>query len=85
MAHPLSDTLLSFEHAPGQRGKFYSFQVRGEALEVARGQRGIRMAFRIKADAPEEKLEEIVRLGPTFSPVFDTVTRHVTVEVSLKK
>jgi uncharacterized OsmC-like protein len=52
---------------------------------VPRGYRGIRMAFRIKADAPDEMLEEIVRLGPTFSPVFDTVTRPVSVEVSLRK
>lgn len=52
---------------------------------VPRGYRNIRMAFRIKADAPEEQLEEIVRLGPTFSPVFDTVARPVTVAVSLKK
>jgi uncharacterized OsmC-like protein len=52
---------------------------------VPRGYKSIRMKFKIKADAPEEKLEEIVRLGPTFSPVFDTVTRAVNVEVGLDK
>jgi uncharacterized OsmC-like protein len=52
---------------------------------VPRGYKNIRMKFKIKADAPEEKLEEIVRLGPTFSPVFDTVTRAVNVEVGLDK
>jgi uncharacterized OsmC-like protein len=52
---------------------------------VPRGYKNIRMKFKIKADAPDEKLEEIVRLGPTFSPVFDTVTRAVNVEVELDK
>jgi uncharacterized OsmC-like protein len=52
---------------------------------VPRGYKNIRMKFKIKADAPDEKLEEIVMLGPTFSPVFDTVTRAVNVEVGLDK
>lgn len=52
---------------------------------VPRGYKNIRMTFKIKADAPDEKLEEIVRLGPSFSPVFDTVTRAVNVEVGLDK
>lgn len=30
-------------------------------------------------------LEELVKLGPTYSPVFDTVTRAVNVEVRLDK
>jgi uncharacterized OsmC-like protein len=53
--------------------------------KVPCGYKNIRMKFKIKADAPEEMLEEIVRLGPTFSPVFDTVTRAVNVEVGLDR
>jgi len=30
-------------------------------------------------------LEEIVALGPTYSPVFDTLTRAVPVKVQLDK
>jgi uncharacterized OsmC-like protein len=52
---------------------------------VPRGYRQIRMRLRIKADVPDERLEELVRLGPTYSPVFDTVTRAVIVEVGLER
>jgi uncharacterized OsmC-like protein len=52
---------------------------------VPRGFQNIRMKFKIKADVPDEQLEELCRLGPTFSPVFDTVTRAVNVEVGLDR
>jgi len=53
--------------------------------DVPRGYKEIRMYVNIDADAPDEKLEEIVRLGPTYSPVFDTITRAVPVTVQLEK
>jgi uncharacterized OsmC-like protein len=53
--------------------------------DVPRGYKEIRMYVNIDADAPPEKLEEIVRLGPTYSPVFDTITRAVPVYVQLDK
>ena len=52
---------------------------------VHNGFENIRMTFKIKADVPDEELEELCRLGPTYSPVFDTVTRAVNVEVALEK
>jgi uncharacterized OsmC-like protein len=45
----------------------------------------IRMYFKIDADVPDEKLQELVQLGPTYSPVFDTLTRAVPVSVQLEK
>ena len=51
--------------------------------DVPRGYQEIRMVVDIDADAPEEQLEEIVQLGPTYSPVFDTFTRAVPVSVTL--
>lgn len=51
--------------------------------DVPRGYKEIRMYVKIDADAPPEKLEEIVNLGPTYSPVFDTITRAVPVSVKL--
>jgi uncharacterized OsmC-like protein len=51
--------------------------------DVPRGYKEIRMFVKIDADAPPEKLEEIVNLGPTYSPVFDTITRAVPVSVKL--
>jgi len=52
---------------------------------IPRGYQTIRISFKIRADAPDDQLEEIVKLGPTYSPVFDTVTRAVNVEVGLDK
>jgi len=52
--------------------------------DVPRGYKEIRMYVKIHADAPPEKLEEIVRLGPTYSPVYDTITRAVPVKVQLE-
>lgn len=53
--------------------------------DVPRGYQEIRMVVDIDADAPPEKLEEIVQLGPTYSPVYDTITRAVPVSVTLAK
>ncbi len=52
---------------------------------VRKGYQNIQIKFRIKADVPDEQLEELVHLGPTYSPVFDSITRGVNVEVSLDK
>jgi uncharacterized OsmC-like protein len=57
----------------------------GLSDDVHRGYEQIRMYFKIDADAPAEKLEEIVKLGPTYSPVYDTITRAVPVIVKLEK
>lgn len=53
--------------------------------DVPRGYTEIRMIVDIDADASPEELEEIVKLGPTYSPVYDTITRPVPVKVQLKK
>lgn len=52
---------------------------------VPRGYKNIRIRFKIKADVPDEELEELLKLGPAFSPVFDTVTRAVNVDVGLDR
>jgi uncharacterized OsmC-like protein len=53
--------------------------------DVRRGYEQIRMYFKIDADVPEEELEELVKLGPTFSPVYDSITNGVPVTVQLDK
>ena len=35
------------------------------------------------ADVTREELEEVVKLGPTYSPVFDVVSRSVPIKVEL--
>lgn len=57
----------------------------GISEDVPRGYKEIRMFVNIDADAPLEKLEEIVNLGPTYSPVYDTITRAVPVKVQLDR
>ena len=52
---------------------------------VRRGYKNIKIKFRIKADVPDEQLEELCRLGPTYSPVFDSVSRGVNIEVGLDR
>lgn len=53
--------------------------------DVPKGFKEIRMFVNIDADASEEELQDIVKLGPTYSPVYDTVTRPVPVVVQLAK
>ncbi|MHC4469476.1 MAG: OsmC family protein [Planctomycetota bacterium] len=51
--------------------------------DVRKGYQEIRMTFDIDADATPEELDEILKLGPTFSPVYDSVTKGVPVQVRL--
>ncbi len=50
---------------------------------VRNGYENINVIFKIKADAPEEKLQELVELAQKRSPVFDIVTNKVPVSVQL--
>ena len=52
---------------------------------VRNGYQGIRVNFKIKADVPDEQLQEIVRLGPGHSPVFDSLTNGVPVSVTAER
>lgn len=57
----------------------------GMSDQVRNGYEGVRITFKIKADVPDEQLEEIVKLGPTYSPVYDIFTNKVPVTVRLEK
>lgn len=52
---------------------------------VRKGYQGIRVNFKIKADVPDEQLQEIVELGTGHSPVFDSLTKGVPVSVSAER
>jgi uncharacterized OsmC-like protein len=43
------------------------------------------MNFKIKADVPDDQLQELCMLGPQYSPVFDSVTKGVPVKVSAER
>ena len=53
--------------------------------KVRKGYEGIRVNFKIKADVPDEQLTEVLKLGTTFSPVFDSLTNGVPVSVSAER
>ncbi len=50
---------------------------------VRNGYENIEISFRVKGDAPEEKLRELVELAQMRSPVFDIVTNKVPVTVKM--
>ena len=52
---------------------------------VRKGYQGIRVTFKIKADVPDEQLQEIVQLGPGHSPVFDSLRNGVPVSVKAER
>ncbi len=49
---------------------------------IRNGFQNIDMKFRIKAEGSEEEVRDLCRLGPKFSPVFDSVTKGVPVAVA---
>lgn len=48
---------------------------------VRNGYKNIRVSFKVKGDAPDETLRELVELAQKRSPVFDIVTNGVAVSV----
>ena len=51
--------------------------------EVRNGYQKIRVDFKVKGDAPEEKLEQIVRQSQARSAVFDIITNQAPVEITV--
>ena len=49
---------------------------------VRNGYNDIQMKLKIKADVSDEQIQELCQLGPTFSPVFDSLTNGVAVAVT---
>ena len=53
--------------------------------KVRNGFQGIRVNVKIKADVPDEQLQEIGQLGPRYSPVFDSLANGVPVSVTAER
>jgi uncharacterized OsmC-like protein len=53
--------------------------------DVRNGYQNIRMMYKIKADVSDEELNDLVNLGPTFSPTFDSVSRGVPITVTAER
>ena len=52
---------------------------------IRNGFQGIRVNFKIKADVPDEQLQQIGQLAPGRSPVFDSLTNGVPVSVTIER
>ena len=52
---------------------------------VRKGYQGIQVNFKISADVPDDRLQEVVQLGTSNSPVFDSLTNGVPVSVSAER
>ena len=52
---------------------------------VRKGYQAIRVNFKISADVPDERLQEIVKLGTGHSPVFDSLTNGVPISVTAER
>ena len=52
---------------------------------VRNGYEGINVTFKIKSDASEEKLRELVDLAQKRSPVFDIISHPTPVQVSMER
>lgn len=52
---------------------------------VRKGYQGIRVNFKISANVPDHELQEVVRLGTRYSPVFDSLTNGVPVSVTAER
>ena len=55
----------------------------GLSEKIRNGYEHIDVTFKIKADAPQEKLEELVELAQKRSPVFDMISHPTPVHVHL--
>lgn len=56
----------------------------GMSEKVRNGYEKIKVTFKVKADASEEKIKELVDLAQKRSPVFDIISHPTPVEVSLQ-
>jgi len=52
---------------------------------VRKGYQAIHVNFKIKADVPDEQLQEIAQLGTEHSAIFDSLTNGVPVSVSTER
>lgn len=57
----------------------------GISKDVRNGYKKINVAFKIKADATDEQLEELIQIAKNHSPVYDTISRPVPIEVSVHR
>ncbi len=92
LAGCLSTTFVYYAAAAGVKIDAIDYTLEGDvdvrgllgiSKEVRPGYQNIRVTFHVQSDAPEEKLQELVKLAQMRSPVFNTVSEPVPVNVGL--
>src|SRR5262249_39143550 len=53
--------------------------------KVRNGFQEIRMNFKIKADVPDEQLQELCMIGQRYSPVLDSISHGVPVKIAAER
>jgi len=93
LAGCLSTTFVYYAAAEGVKIDAIDYNLEGDidirgllgiSKEVRPGYQNIRVTFHVKSDAPADKLEELVKLAQMRSPVFNTVSEPVPVNVGLE-
>ncbi|MDX1639709.1 MAG: OsmC family protein [Balneolaceae bacterium] len=93
LAGCLSTTFVYYAAAEGVTIDAISYTLEGDidirgllgiTKKVRPGYQNIRVTFHVKSDAPTEKLQELVKLAQMRSPVFNTVSEPVPVDVNLE-
>jgi uncharacterized OsmC-like protein len=52
---------------------------------IRNGYKSIKVTYNIEGDLTFEQKEEILKFGPSYSPVFDVINNGTPVEVKLKR
>ncbi len=94
LAGCLSTTFVYYAAAEGVKIDAISYTLEGDldvrgllgiSKKVRPGFQNIRVMFHIQSDAPMEKLQELVKLAQMRSPVFNTISEPVPVQVDMEK
>lgn len=94
LAGCLSTTFVYYAAAQGVKIDAIDYTLKGDidlrgllgiSEEVRPGYQNIDVTFHVQSDAPVEKLKELVKLAQSHSPVFNTVTEPVPVNVQLER
>lgn len=94
LAGCLSTTFIYYAAAQGIKIEEVEYTLEGDldirgflglSKKVRPGYQDIRVTFYVKSDASEEKLNELCKLAQLRSPVYNTLSVPVPVDVSLEK
>ncbi len=94
LAGCLSTTFVYYAAAQGVKIEAIDYTLEGDldvrgllgiSKNVRPGFQNIRVTFHVQSDAPMEKLIELVKLAQMRSPVFNTISEPVPVQVELEK